>query len=172
MVTPTPVPGVYPLKHPVLGTEREAVPYRIIAFILDLIFLLVLSVVIIFFCLGLTIAVKVSNGLSIILVIVTVLLLWALYSFVMEGWIGQTIGKMAVNIIVVKEDGSPCGFLSSFVRNLFRIVDGFPFCYLVGFIVIAITEKRQRVGDILANTVVVRASPSPQTERSHTDTHH
>ncbi|MFC7204288.1 RDD family protein [Haloferax namakaokahaiae] len=78
------------------------------------------------------------------------------YFFLLEGyWNGQTVGKRLVGIKVVKEDGSPCDLMSSFMRNLLRIIDGL-FYYLVGFVVMAISDKRQRIGDRLAGTVVVR----------------
>ncbi|ELZ58835.1 MULTISPECIES: RDD family protein [unclassified Haloferax] len=78
------------------------------------------------------------------------------YFFLLEGlWDGQTVGKRLLGIKVVKEDGSTCDIGSSFMRNILRIIDGF-FYYVVGFIVMAISDKRQRVGDRLAGTVVVR----------------
>lgn len=78
------------------------------------------------------------------------------YHFLLEGyWDGQTIGKRLFGIKVVKENGEPCDYGSAFVRNLLDIIDGF-FYYLIGFIAMAISEKRQRIGDRLAGTVVVR----------------
>ncbi|ELZ91727.1 RDD domain-containing protein [Haloferax mucosum ATCC BAA-1512] len=78
------------------------------------------------------------------------------YFFLLEGlWDGQTVGKRLFGIKVVKEDGSACDIGSSLMRNLLRIIDGF-FYYLIGFISMAISDKRQRVGDRLAGTVVVR----------------
>ncbi len=46
-------------------------------------------------------------------------------------------------------------FVAALLRNVFRIIDGWVF-YGVGFTFIALTEKRQRLGDRLAGTVVVR----------------
>lgn len=83
------------------------------------------------------------------------LTIWALYSFILEGWKGQTFGKWLTGVIVVKEDGSPCDFMASFVRNLLRLIDGL-FLYLVGLLFMAFSDRRQRLGDRLAGTVVVR----------------
>jgi len=57
---------------------------------------------------------------------------------------------------VVKEDGSPCDFGSALVRSILRIVDSLPAIYILGIILIAATEKKQRLGDMLAKTIVVK----------------
>jgi uncharacterized RDD family membrane protein YckC len=78
------------------------------------------------------------------------------YSFVLEGlWDGHAVGKHFLGIKVVEEDGSECSLVSAFVRNLFELIDGL-FYYLVGFLVMAASDRRQRLGDRLAGTVVVR----------------
>lgn len=78
------------------------------------------------------------------------------YAFLLEGaWDGYTVGKKLFGIKVVKESGESCGYGASFVRNLLRIIDGL-FYYVVGFIAMAASDKRQRIGDRVAGTVVVR----------------
>lgn len=84
-------------------------------------------------------------------------LLWLVYFTYFEGTSGQTIGKKLTNIKVVKEDGSKCDFGAALVRNILRIVDHLPFLYVLGIILIAATEKRQRLGDMLAKTIVIKA---------------
>lgn len=80
------------------------------------------------------------------------------YFFILEGiWDGQTVGKRLLGIKVVKENGDECDIGTSFVRNLLRIIDAI-FYYLVGFLVMAFTDNRQRIGDLLAGSVVVRES--------------
>jgi uncharacterized RDD family membrane protein YckC len=83
--------------------------------------------------------------------------LWLAYFTYFEGTSGQTIGKKFMNIKVVREDGSKCDFGSALIRNILRIVDSLPFLYILGVILIAATEKRQRLGDMLAKTIVVKA---------------
>lgn len=78
-----------------------------------------------------------------------------LYFIVMEALKGQTVGKMALGIKVVKKDGSPISWQESIIRNLLRIVDGL-FFYLVGIICIAVSANKQRVGDMAASTLVVK----------------
>ncbi|HTW53029.1 MAG TPA: RDD family protein [Stellaceae bacterium] len=80
-----------------------------------------------------------------------------LYFIVMEGLFGATAGKLLLKLRVVKADGSPIGWRESILRNVLRIIDGFAL-YLVGFIVVCATAKRQRIGDMAAGTVVVRSA--------------
>jgi uncharacterized RDD family membrane protein YckC len=84
-------------------------------------------------------------------------LLWLVYFTYFEATSGQTIGKRFVHIKVIKEDGSKCDFGSALVRNLLRIVDYLPFLYILGIILIAATDKKQRLGDMLGKTIVTKA---------------
>lgn len=77
------------------------------------------------------------------------------YFVVLEAIWGATVGKRAVGIRVVHEDGSPIGWGGSFVRNVLRLVDGW-FFYLIGAFFASRSPRGQRVGDRAAHTVVVR----------------
>jgi uncharacterized RDD family membrane protein YckC len=80
----------------------------------------------------------------------------ALYYVLLEGYLGQTVGKMALGIKVVREDnGEVPGLGGATIRTLLRIVDGL-FSYLVAFITVLISGKNQRLGDMAARTLVVR----------------
>ncbi len=58
---------------------------------------------------------------------------------------------------VIREDGRPIGFFEAIVRNLLREFDIMPFpFYSVGLISVFSTDRDQRVGDLVAGTVVVR----------------
>ncbi|HYX89215.1 MAG TPA: RDD family protein [Gaiellaceae bacterium] len=69
---------------------------------------------------------------------------------------GRTPGKRWNGLRVVLTGGQPIGFLASAARNLLRVVDWLPFFYLVGIVSIFVTDKNQRLGDIVAGTLVVR----------------
>jgi uncharacterized RDD family membrane protein YckC len=79
-----------------------------------------------------------------------------LYFWLLEGYYSTTPGKYALGLEVVSTGGSHIDIGTSGVRNLFRFVDGLPTGYLLGFVVIAISERNQRIGDLLANTLVIR----------------
>jgi uncharacterized RDD family membrane protein YckC len=85
-----------------------------------------------------------------------VILGWALYYFfALESGGGQTIGKKLMKLRVVRADGRGAGMREIAVRTILRVVDN----YLVGLIVMLATgERRQRVGDLAAGTIVVDAS--------------
>ena len=69
---------------------------------------------------------------------------------------GRTPGKRWNGLRVVRVGGQPIGFLSSAIRNLLRLVDILPGFYLVGMTAVLVTRKNQRLGDVVAGTVVVR----------------
>ena len=83
-------------------------------------------------------------------------LIVVLYYAILEGTMGATFGKKLVKIKVVREDGSACGIGPAFVRTLLRIIDG-QFLYIIGMVLIARSDKKQRLGDRLARTVVIKA---------------
>jgi uncharacterized RDD family membrane protein YckC len=69
---------------------------------------------------------------------------------------GKSLGKRALGIRVTRVDGSGVKFGASLVRNLMRVLYAFPLFYLLDGGLILGTEKNQRLGDLLAGTIVVR----------------
>lgn len=89
------------------------------------------------------------------------LAVFILYFALLEGHYGQTVGKMAVSIKVVREaDGEPIDYSEAAVRAVLRFVDLIPYVvpYLLGAILIwsSDNDKKQRLGDRIAHTVVVK----------------
>jgi len=76
------------------------------------------------------------------------------YYVVMEVQMGGTLGKLAMGLKVVKESGEKMDWQASIIRNLLRIIDGI-FFYLVGAIIVWVSKKKQRLGDIVEHTLVV-----------------
>jgi uncharacterized RDD family membrane protein YckC len=72
------------------------------------------------------------------------------------SWRGQTIGKKLFRLRVVDVEGMRLQFNQIVVRNLLRFVDELPFLYFVGGVACWVNPKCQRLGDLAANTVVVR----------------
>ncbi|MEW5722597.1 MAG: RDD family protein [Thermodesulfobacteriota bacterium] len=71
-------------------------------------------------------------------------------------WRGQTLGKRLLRLRVLDEQGLKLDLSQVVVRNLLRFVDSLPGLYLVGGLSCLLSRKAQRLGDLAANTVVVR----------------
>jgi len=105
-----------------------------------------------------------AAGLSLTRGVLLVVVGWTLYYFfALESGDGQTLGKRVVKLRVVSADGSPASMEQIAKRTVVRILDG----HIVGLIVMLATgERRQRLGDIVAGTVVTDAEatqPAPTT---------
>jgi uncharacterized RDD family membrane protein YckC len=100
-----------------------------------------------------------------------VILGWALYyHFAMESGDGQTVGKKLMKLRVVLSDGRPAGMREIAIRTVLRVIDGIGM-YIVGLVVMLATgQRRQRLGDLAAGTMIVDASatayapPAPAAE--------
>lgn len=98
-----------------------------------------------------------------------------LYFILQEGlWNGQTLGKKAAGIRVRMADGLPITFGAALGRNLLRFADMFPGSYFIGLLAMFSTPRSQRLGDLVANTVVVHEkrpmpyfTPAPHTAGIH-----
>ncbi|HWR42701.1 RDD family protein [Sporomusa sp.] len=68
---------------------------------------------------------------------------------------GATPGKMLCGLKVVKTDGSPCDMKAAAIRTACRIIDGL-FVYLVGAVLVWTSVHNQRLGDRVADTLVIK----------------
>ncbi len=75
-------------------------------------------------------------------------------------WAGQTPGKRRMRLRVIKTNGRPITPAESVARNLLRLVDSLPSLYGVGIVTVMLTPHRQRLGDLVAGTVVVHEESS------------
>ena len=126
---------------------------RALAWLLDLLLraavLLVLST-----------ALGVLGGLGKGLYLVGLFLVFWAYPIVLEAaWNGQTPGKRALGLRVVSGDGAPVGWLPAVVRNLMRTVDMLPFGYATGLVACLCDRHGRRLGDLVADTLVVHVRP-------------
>ena len=97
------------------------------------------------------VALSVYTGLAEIGVVIAIIL--SLFSYLFEDGLsnGQSYGKRTAKIKVIdSRDGSPCTFGQSFVRNLFGLLGFIDWVFIFG-------EKRQRLGDKAARTLVIKA---------------
>jgi len=73
---------------------------------------------------------------------------------------GRTPGKRALGIRVIAADGQPASLAQLVLRGVITLADILPLPLPVGLVVIAVSPKRQRLGDLAAGTLVVR-EPRP-----------
>jgi uncharacterized RDD family membrane protein YckC len=92
-----------------------------------------------------------------IMIILIFLTFTGYFAFFEWIWSGQTPGKRWMKLRVIREDGRPITFWEASVRNLIRTLDMMPApFYSIGLISVFVTGRDQRVGDMVAGTVVVR----------------
>jgi uncharacterized RDD family membrane protein YckC len=88
----------------------------------------------------------------------------ALYFFILEAWTGRTLGKYIVGIRVIDIGSDRLSLGRALTRNLLRCVDAYAIFVVVGLGAILLTRRRQRIGDLIAGTVVVQAHPDAEME--------
>ena len=94
----------------------------------------------------------------------------SLYSIVSELVMnGQSWGKQILKIKVVKMDGTPTTFSSYFLRWILRIIEVVVFFGSLATITIILNRKGQRLGDIAANTAVIRLRDKSLRETIYTN---
>jgi uncharacterized RDD family membrane protein YckC len=99
-----------------------------------------------------------SAGLAVVLAVIGWFVVGVGYGMFFEWcWRGQTVGKKLLRLRVVDVEGRRLQFNQIAVRNLLRFVDELPLFYLVGGVACCLNSKCQRLGDIAANTVVIRS---------------
>lgn len=122
---------------------------RGVAYTIDFLIRMLINMV-----LGIVLAFGGLAGLG-IMSICAFLLEWFYPVFCEVLWHGQTPGKRAMNIAVVNDDLTPIAWGTSIVRNLVRFADLLPAFFLFGTISIIVTNNFQRLGDLVAGTLVV-----------------
>lgn len=134
---------------------------RVVAWIIDIIIIGIISAILgvlafgSFFLSGMT-----ANPFMAMFGVTTLVVMFLVifgYTIYFEGTQkGQTPGKRAIGIRVVDEkSGKNITLEQAVIRNILRIIDN-QIIGLVAFILIVVTEKRQRIGDMLAKTIVVQ----------------
>lgn len=83
--------------------------------------------------------------------------LYFLYYFLTEATLAASPGKLLAGIRVARKNQGPASpsISAVLIRNAFRLVD-YPFFFVTAVGLMEATEKHQRLGDVLAKTVVIR----------------
>lgn len=91
---------------------------------------------------------------------VFLVLVYVLYTLLSEIFMdGQTVGKKALKIKIMRADGKPIKTNDLIMRWSVRMLDIFLTAGAGAIFSIVSSEKNQRIGDVIANTVVIRLNP-------------
>jgi uncharacterized RDD family membrane protein YckC len=105
---------------------------------------------------------RVFSGLYIVFIVILALP-FVFYNLASELLLdGQSVGKKVMGIRVISLSGEQPSFSQYLNRWLFRLVDFTLSGNIIGVIMIAATEKKQRLGDLVAGTVLVKTTPRTQ----------
>ncbi len=89
------------------------------------------------------------------------------YNVIFEaGAKGATPGQRAMKLRVMSATGGPVTLAQAVMRNFLRVVDFMPGLYLTGIVCLLFSKRFQRLGDLVANTVVTYAD-TPESVRAH-----
>ncbi len=117
---------------------------RVLAGFLDVIFLLATFFMVLFIL---------PNAQTIIIFVLVLLITYSWWFEVITN--GQTLGKMILGLRVIKTDGQSPEFNDYFLRWSMMMVDYLFTLFSLGLLLLYTTNKRQRLGDLLADTMVV-----------------
>jgi len=91
-----------------------------------------------------------------IVVLIVFLMQWGYFAVFEAFGNGRTPGKRVARIRVIHQSGRGINFVEALARNLVRFVDYLPSFYAVGVVAIFLSRRNQRLGDMVAGTLVVR----------------
>jgi uncharacterized RDD family membrane protein YckC len=138
--------------------------YRIIAFLIDLIIILLYVIIIDYIGLGMNSIFNSNTAVGISeLLLLPVVFYSLLFNIIFNG---KTPGKFIMKIKVVKIDGSPASWSDFLITWIMRLIDIWATTGGAGIISIIFTDKNQRLGDSAANTIVIDSRK--KTKVSHT----
>ncbi len=96
-----------------------------------------------------------SNAVTTLLILLIFGFQWVYFNFFEWLWNGQTPGKRLLHLRVIKADGSPVSGIDVLLRNLARPIDTMGPMGLLGLLMIFVSRKAQRLGDLMAQTLVI-----------------
>jgi len=103
---------------------------------------------------------SVGYRVAAIVIIIVYVALFVFYDLACETLMnGQSFGKRIMKIKVISLDGGRPRFSQYLLRWLFRIIDFTLSFQLCGLLSAALTQKQQRVGDIVAGTTLIKTNP-------------
>jgi uncharacterized RDD family membrane protein YckC len=110
-----------------------------------------------FIILSFTLGTAGSGSIVVSVLLFIALLSYAFYNLVCEIFMsGQSIGKRVMKIKVISLDGGQPTLGQYFIRWIFRLVDFVLTFQVGGVLCIILSDKKQRIGDIVAGTTLIK----------------
>ncbi|KAI9449425.1 hypothetical protein F5148DRAFT_1291549 [Russula earlei] len=135
---------------------------RIVATLIDLGIMVGYMIILIF-----SLSVFAKHETTDIVVMIIAYLPLVFYSVLSEIFFnGQSVGKRVMKVKVISLDGAQASIGQYIIRWLFRIIDLGLFGGLIAVITVAITERRQRIGDLVAGTTLIKTVPRVALEQT------
>ncbi|MCE0499739.1 MAG: RDD family protein [Methylacidiphilales bacterium] len=100
-----------------------------------------------------------SSAITMLFLLLVFGLQWGYFNFFEWFWNGQTPGKRLLHLRVIKVDGTPVSLIDVLLRNLSRPIDTFGPMGLIGLLMIFVSRNAQRLGDLMARTLVIHETP-------------
>ena len=141
--------------------EIAGVGPRILAYLIDV---LMFVLIFLLFVLANLFIGKLASDILVGIGVLVYFILYVFYDLLCEIFMnGQSVGKRVMKIKVISLDGGRPSVSQYTLRWLFRIVDFLLTSNLCALISVAVSEKSQRVGDMVAGTVLIRTEPRAET---------
>lgn len=159
--------GIVTPEAVVLEFETAGMASRMLAALVDSVIQLIVLLGIILASLGLTRAGIEAGGLgNAFLYLVLFLLLFAYPAGFETLWRGRTPGKVALGLRVVTVEGGPIRFRHASIRAILGLVDKYVFSAVPGVLALLLTRRNQRLGDLVAGTIVLRERSGARTPQA------
>ena len=96
---------------------------------------------------------------------------WTLvvYMTLCEVFFSTTPGKKALRIQVVNHEGQRPSIRQALMRNVIRVIEFYFDLFFVVLMLLFFTHKRQRLGDLMARTIVVMKNPQAPKQPANED---
>jgi uncharacterized RDD family membrane protein YckC len=144
-------------RHRVAGPARRALA-QLVDLVICYTALFVVGAIVVLSAGGSTVvgdAVSGTLGAGIGLLLLLLFLVQWVYFVAWEATTGRTPGKMALDLRVLTTTGKPVGLREAALRNVLRAADILPTAYLVGLCAMTLSRRFQRLGDLVAGTMVI-----------------
>lgn len=134
---------------------------RLLALLLDIVIVYVANLILMTLVRAAFFATNDSTILRSVLFALVPIIIFLIYQFAMEALAdGQTLGKRALKIKALRLNMDGSGLSDYMLRSIFYLIDFLFSGGILAALLISTTPKRQRLGDLTANTTVVKLQPS------------